>query len=494
MSLSKILVLFLVISFVMLCLVNSNLFALAQDETTFDNTASTEAVTSINDAILKSLVIISQVAVLGIVFNYFFFNRFLNKKRYSNSSNFLSESSEQNSYFYSKTLKRVSSIVLLCCISIVIFSTCIVLLQSYQLSQNLDLDIYSAFDIILNTSVGQVWVLRIVTSSVIITVMTIFYFVSKMRDKTNQSTYNHMNNVTSNKAHYFRNNKLNQMFLLVVMVLSSINLFSNSMVSHSNSLPSLSTLAVSMDWIHFMAVSIWIGGLFYLSLIFLKNFKPVDFGSKSNSANQVSEASPDVIRIHNVSISLMNFSFIVIIALSTIGISGLYLGYTHLQDLNSVFTTSYGQILVLKLGLAFPLIFIGRYNQLKIYKYTSWISSLVKDMGNNNIASDSLSKQFTENRSGLFRTLNRSIRIESLLAIAVLIVASFLSVTSPPSLEAINQNSFNIRTNNIGGSDNLLFLYLIIFLVVIIAVIGIVNFKKNQKQVKTIFAITDKNS
>jgi len=35
----------------------------------------------------------------------------------------------------------------------------------------------------------------------------------------------------------------------------SINLYSNSMISH-NALPFLSSLAISMDWIHFMAVSI----------------------------------------------------------------------------------------------------------------------------------------------------------------------------------------------------------------------------------------------
>lgn len=80
MCISKVKIFFLVVSFISLYLVDFDIYAHAQVETTIDNTATSEAVTSINDAILKSLIIISQVAVLGIIFNYFFFNRFLIKK------------------------------------------------------------------------------------------------------------------------------------------------------------------------------------------------------------------------------------------------------------------------------------------------------------------------------------------------------------------------------------------------------------------------------
>jgi putative copper export protein len=244
-----------------------------------------------------------------------------------------------------------------------------------------------------------------------------------------------------------------------------------------------------MDWIHFMAVSIWIGGLFYLSLIFLKNIKPVEYDGTVNRANSVSDISNDLVSIHNVSISLMYFSFVIIIALCVIGISGLILGFMHLQDLNSLFGTSYGQILVLKLGLVFPLIFIGRYNQLKIYKNTSLVSFLVKNKGNND-TTDSISDPYQQTRVELFKKLNRSLKIESLLGIAVLIVAAFLSVTSPPSLEATDQDTFNIQSSNVSESGSSFFFLLVISLVVIISIIGVVNFRKNQKQVKEIFAIT----
>ena len=121
MSLSKIIYFFLVLSFVSLCLVNVDVNALAQIETTLENTVSTEAVTSVNDAILKSLVIISQVAVLGVLFNYFIFNWFLNRKRDIRYRFY--ELKQQGVYFDVRTLKRVSFVVILCCVTLVIFST-----------------------------------------------------------------------------------------------------------------------------------------------------------------------------------------------------------------------------------------------------------------------------------------------------------------------------------------------------------------------------------
>ncbi len=118
----------------------------------------------------------------------------------------------------------------------------------------------------------------------------------------------------------------------------------------------------------------------------------------------------------------MYFSFIAIVALCVIGISGIYLGYIHLQSMNSVFTTLYGQILIIKLGLALPLIFIGRYSQLKIYKHTLSISSILKDLKNmDKTEYDILIQQHAKKRTVLYNTINRSLKIESLLGVSVLI-------------------------------------------------------------------------
>jgi copper transport protein len=479
----KVKIFFLIAFSISLYLVNFNIYTHAQVETAIGNTATSEAVTSINDAIVKSLIIISQVAVLGITFNYFFFNRFLIKQRDNNISN---TPQTDIMYLNVRTLKRVTSIAIICCISIVIFSTCSILLQSYQLAQNLDLDLVSAFDILDTTSVGQVWILRVATSSAIIGLLLISYAIDKKRKSVNQMNWKNLDKDIVNKISFIKNIP-NQILLLIVIALSSINLFSNSMVSHSNSLPLISPFAVSMDWLHFMAVSVWIGGLFYLSLVLVKNLKPIDnHNDKSDNTNTVSNStvSDNIANVHNISIALMYFSFIVIIALCIIGITGLYLGYAHLLNLDSVFNTLYGQILVLKLALAFPLIFIGRYNQLKIHKYTSLTSSIIKEV--KNAKDNNILQEYRGERTNIYIALNKSLKIESLMGISVLIVAAFLSVTSPPSLEALDQGLSNIQDNNLVNESNSFFLYLIITLVVIIAIIGIVNFRKNKKQINSI--------
>jgi copper transport protein len=52
--------------------------AFAQQE--FNNSGTTESVTSTYDAIIKSILIISQVSILGITFNHVFFQKIIRKK------------------------------------------------------------------------------------------------------------------------------------------------------------------------------------------------------------------------------------------------------------------------------------------------------------------------------------------------------------------------------------------------------------------------------
>ena len=209
------------------------------------------------------------------------------------------------------------------------------------------------------------------------------------------------------------------------------------MISHSNSLDSFSSLAVSVDWIHFMSVSIWIGGLFYLTVLFVKRYsKPAD-GNNNIDSNVLPPSSEKRV-LEQMTQGLMYFSFIAVTAISVIGITGLYLAFVHLQNLSSLFTSVYGLILVIKLSLAFPMIFIGRYNQVKIYDYAKLIST-----SNANIKRNSAAYQDSElkSNSGVFlRKINKSLKIESVLGILVLVAASFLTVTSPPSLESMDQN------------------------------------------------------
>ncbi len=462
-------------------------FAIAQEA--FDDgmtsPTSSESVTSIYDAVLKAMLIISQVALVGLVFNHFILQRAIRNNRNAQEKNV----DQFVSTFFNYSSVKLEVFLLICCISIIVISTVIILLQSYELGQNLELDIPSAFDILYSTSVGQVWMLRIVSSLVIIGIIISYHIVIRMKINKNNKLDQRQNQIA------YRSNKPDKIFLISILVLSSFNLFSNSMVSHSNSLDSFSSLAVSVDWIHLMSVSIWIGGLFYLSILLTKR--------NLNAPNEADIIDKNIVpnfpeknALEQMTQGLMYFSFIAITAISIIGITGLYLAFVHLQNLSSLITSIYGQILIIKLSLAFPMIFIGRYNQIKIYKYTKLIST-----NNVNIRGNAEKYQDSTLQSSIkvfLKKINRSLKIESVLGILVLVAASFLSVTSPPSLDSLNQNLDSINVNVFSSSDifapNLTLLYLVTILSIIILIFGIMNFRKNQKQINEVTSISTTQS
>ena len=142
---------------------------------------SSESVTSTYDALLKAMLIISQVALVGLIFNHFILQRAIRSNRNVREKNvdqFVSTFSVHSS-------GKLAVFLLICCISIIVISTVIILLQSYEFGQNLELDISSAFDIIYSTSVGQVWMLRIVSSLVIIGIIISYHIVTRRKINKN---------------------------------------------------------------------------------------------------------------------------------------------------------------------------------------------------------------------------------------------------------------------------------------------------------------------
>ena len=134
----------------------------------------------------------------------------------------------------------------------------------------------------------------------------------------------------------------------------------------------------------------------------------------------------------------------------------------------------------------------GQRKYLRLIQNYLTLSKKIKINNENNNLDSNIHVLDNKKRENQFMTINKSIKIESLIGISVLVVASFLSITSPPSLATTtnqitnesNSNSINISTN----ANNLGFFVIIIILSVIIAIIGLLNFRKNQRKVKDIYA------
>ena len=219
-----------------------------------------------------------------------------------------------------------------------------------------------------------------------------------------------------------------------------------------------------------MGVSLWIGGLFYISAVLLTTIKErtknrdqetinesIEVGKKTIIPNKTFSLNVKKRFIFNYYLALLlpRFSLIATLSLGIIGISGIYMAWVNIHSFNFLFNSDYGHILIIKLISIVPLIILGGYHQLKLHNTVVRIASLgengdnsrknanidesnIIDLSNNRKKNlNSKQKQYTEktesNQINIFGKFSKTIKIESLIAIGVLLVASLLTTTSPPS-------------------------------------------------------------
>ena len=243
------------------------------------------------------------------------------------------------------------------------------------------MDINTTLTILSSTPVGPVWNIRVVTSLIIIA-SSIFYYISEKKFSTKKGQMGlDINSSPSLMKKAVRKGRiLSNGLLYIIMLAGAVSIFSNSMVSHNTALSFLPSLAISLDWFHFMAVSIWLGGLFYISSILLMTIR-LSIRKNGNTDETVSK-SFDVNTVHDTSyflaLLLPYFSLIATISLGIIGITGLYMAWIHLHTADAIFTSSYGNILTIKLLLILPMVILGGYHQIKLHGNLMTVASLNK--------------------------------------------------------------------------------------------------------------------
>ena len=453
----------------------------------------TETVTSYYDALLKAPLIVSQTAIVGVVFSHIFFQRVirnriqLNRNRDNNSTEI---TDDVNSYL--RPLKRLLTLLLSCGIAILLSATSLFLLQALSLSSELGMDINTTLTILSSTPVGPVWNIRVVTSLIIIG-SSIFYYISEKKFSTKKGQMGlDINSSPSLMKKAVRKGRiLSNGLLYIIMLAGAVSIFSNSMVSHNTALSFLPSLAISLDWSHFMAVSIWLGGLFYISSILLttirlsirKNVNIDEIVSKSSDANTIHDTS------FFLALLLPYFSLIAIISLGIIGITGLYMAWIHLHTAEAIFTSFYGNILTVKLLLILPMVILGGYHQIKLHGNLMTFASLKK--GKQHQQGEKIKAHFPlqHDPSGRF---SKTIKIESLIGIGVLVAASFLTITSPPSISL--QESMSTQSS-LGEGDQQDYIpsfdsFTLLAIILSVAVIfgSIIYFKKSKKQLSDTIA------
>ena len=166
----------------------------------------------------------------------------------------------------------------------------------------------------------------------------------------------------------------------------------------------------------------------------------------------MTETSDSATYHYYLALLLPRFSLIATVSLGIIGVSGIYMAWIQLQNINALFNTNYGNILIIKLAAALPLVLLGAYHQLRLHRSVVRVASSGRVGSTMQItqsfdhdSEDEPSKGTVGRKKEINNNSNskkndiskfdKTIKIESLLAISVLLVASLLTITSPHPMD-----------------------------------------------------------
>src|SRR5215211_1675718 len=196
-------------------------------------------------------------------------------------------------------------------------------------------------------------------------------------------------------------------------------LFTNSLISHSAALNNFGPILI--DYFHGIAASFWIGGLIFLTFVFV---------------SKIFLIKDEELKAKIISMVIPRFSIIIIPVLGSISITGPILLWSLEANLSTTIASLYGKILIIKLILAAIMIIIGGYHQFITEKRISTLS--IKQ-----ISEKGHSKETITNEPNFLKRFIWSLRIEALVGVGLLFVVSLMTNMVLPSGELQSSNITN---------------------------------------------------
>ena len=362
-------------------------------------------------AVLKAPVIIGQVAILGFVVLHLILLKSIRKSELQNNVEFLLSSK------FTRLIVIFSIVMGVAVTLLPLFQAAVVTDSESSFIENLKL-------LFLGTINGTVWLVRVICCAVII---CLIYIYSKMITR----------NVVAKGPDKNHTSRLASLCLLLIP--NFIFIATSSYVSHSNSLQSWSLLGIITDFLHSIAVSIWIGGLMYISYVFIPRATSITT-IISEKIHQFS-SDPKSITL----LVLAKFSLLATITIAIIGITGLSLAWLHIRTADELLISDYGRILIIKLCIATAVILMGVYHQF-------WMDRMLKFLSFNKTEN----KEIFESKSNYnkLKSINLTIKFETLLMMLLLCAASLLTVTPTPDLRGNENMNESMHVNISEHSSN----------------------------------------
>jgi copper transport protein len=194
----------------------------------------------------------------------------------------------------------------------------------------------------------------------------------------------------------------------VAMVAIGLALLTSSFNSHGAALQSGAYLGIAVDWLHFLGVAAWLGGLMSLAYVL-----PM--------AVHGSQATGDRVLARAVA----RFSNLALIAVAVIIVTGIFQAWLQVGSWDGFLSTAYGLSVTAKIGLLAVILVFAAFNLFLVRPGLARMAA-----GGSSAAA-----------SGLARRFRLSVRLEVGLGIGVLVVAAILTGLSPARNELARQAS-----------------------------------------------------
>lgn len=218
----------------------------------------------------------------------------------------------------------------------------------YALAYSLNIGMVEA----MATKFGNIWVMRTGLSFLLFSLVLFFYLKVGKRvrvsARNNPSERTSKNTLTIGGLFFERES-------LAVLIVGILTLLTTSLMGHGAAVTTGAQIPITIDFIHNLAASVWIGGVIYLALVVVPKLKK-------------DKRMDEYFKFSILGILIPRFSTVPVVVLGIIVITGPFLLYILEDDLNLTLASLYGKALLAKLIIAAIMLVFGGYNQRVIHK------------------------------------------------------------------------------------------------------------------------------
>src|SRR5215216_5148293 len=227
-----------------------------------------------------------------------------------------------------------------------------------------------------------------------------------------------------------KNLSLGRSETLAILILGLAVLVTSSLIAHAAATSQIS--AIALDFFHYSAAAIWIGGLIFLGFI---------------AAPRILEVADEKVKATAISLLIPRFSVIVVVILGVVAITGPLLLYSIESDLSLTLASLYGKFLIIKLSLAGVMLGMGAYSQFAIQKKAVAVVNSGGGGGTSMI----------QTRMPNLKHFGKLLKIEAAVGIGLLLMVTLMSNSSVPSGQFPayqSQEQLAAGGGNDGGQSN----------------------------------------